>query len=315
MKARDFYIEGSRYVGGSPFIINEISLAPIFNVNELLHNSYIEHVLYEKIPFQKLFIELDKPFHTVIEAGGMYGKRELDILGVFVQDMSEDYYAIGSRLSKYPAEVSTNKIQKRFVSMVCHNKSNNHMEFGHYYSYLDNEGELIVGLEFHSVSEHIKHCNCLEGNLWDDMNKQSNESYAMQSLSSKFMNELDGGKEFQKHPPCKQLAELVRFEYNIRNIIACINSKGFERVTKKQEKKAKSMFSQKSPIQYKIRLSNGVYIANDGEQKAGHGTKHRYQYSVRGHFRDTEKFGIIWVKPHKRGINHAITIPKEYVLL
>lgn len=315
-KARESCLYSLQYMRTNPFIINEVSLYPIFRVNELSHNSYEKKELYSKLPFSQFFIEFEKPYSTVIEPDG--NKRNVEIVGVLIQDRTQaHYYLSGDGLTKSSGIPTNTKYScAAVVTMVCKNKENGNLEIGAHESYLDSHGEVHVAVHSQKPIDHIKRCNCLEGNLWNDLNKQNNDEekvFPMISLSSEVLNELDGGKEFQKHPPCPELSELVRFEYNIRNILACINDKGFRRIVKSKEKQTRSMMNQgKSPIQYVIQLENGVYISN-GDKKTGVGTKHRYQYSVRGHFRDT-KFGIIWVKNHKRGINHAITIPKEYIL-
>lgn len=42
------------------------------------------------------------------------------------------------------------------------------------------------------------------------------------------------------------------------------------------------------------------------------GTKHRYKYRVRGHWRNLESGERVWIKDHVRGGDGTIFIPKEY---
>lgn len=46
----------------------------------------------------------------------------------------------------------------------------------------------------------------------------------------------------------------------------------------------------------------------------GHGTKHRYKYRVRGHWRTMQNGKTMWIKDHVRGGDGTIFIPKEYEL-
>ena len=57
----------------------------------------------------------------------------------------------------------------------------------------------------------------------------------------------------------------------------------------------------------------GVQYDSEGYEK-GAGVKHGIRYDVRGHFRRLETGKTIWVRPHQRGLQNELYVPKTYVV-
>ena len=60
----------------------------------------------------------------------------------------------------------------------------------------------------------------------------------------------------------------------------------------------------------KIRRLKKIYLEQEETHRVG--SKHRYKYRVRGHFRAQENNKSIWIADHVRGGDGTIFIPKEY---
>lgn len=57
----------------------------------------------------------------------------------------------------------------------------------------------------------------------------------------------------------------------------------------------------------------GVQYDSNGEP-TGEGTHHGFRYDVRGHFRKLTTGKTTWVRPHQRGLQNELYIPKTYVV-
>lgn len=77
-----------------------------------------------------------------------------------------------------------------------------------------------------------------------------------------------------------------------------------EAVNRKREAKGKSRLE---PY-YVCRIRGVQYDSH----ATGEGSKHGIRYDVRGHFRRLETGKTIWVRPHQRGLQNELYVPKVY---
>ena len=80
------------------------------------------------------------------------------------------------------------------------------------------------------------------------------------------------------------------------------------KVNEKRERKGKSRLEP-----YYVCRIRGVQYDSNGYEK-GAGVKHGIRYDVRGHFRRLETGKTIWVRPHQRGLQNELYVPKTYVV-
>lgn len=107
----------------------------------------------------------------------------------------------------------------------------------------------------------------------------------------------------------KHLYNLV---YDIIATIDYINNSEYV-VTKHTTRKATGEKLSGGMIERRIKIKH-TKVKHAGYVGTGKGTKHRYKYRVRGHWREFEDGSRTWVKDHVRGGDGSIFIPKEYEL-
>lgn len=105
-----------------------------------------------------------------------------------------------------------------------------------------------------------------------------------------------------------------------RLAIACIGYTNCENVYLDQETGASKKANRKRELKRKIILEpyyvcriRGVQYDSNGEP-TGQGTHHGFRYDVRGHFRRLDSGKTTWVRPHQRGLQNELYIPKTYVV-
>lgn len=79
-------------------------------------------------------------------------------------------------------------------------------------------------------------------------------------------------------------------------------------VNRKREKQGKKILEP-----YYVCRIRGVQYDSNGEP-TGEGTHHGFRYDVRGHFRKLSTGKTTWVRPHQRGLQHELYVPKTYVV-
>lgn len=110
-------------------------------------------------------------------------------------------------------------------------------------------------------------------------------------------------------------------ETMFRNLaIACIGYINCENIYLHQEGGAPDKVNRKRAQQgkkilepYYVCRIRGVQYDSNGEP-TGEGTHHGFRYDVRGHFRRLDSGKTTWVRPHQRGLQHELYIPKTYVV-
>lgn len=80
------------------------------------------------------------------------------------------------------------------------------------------------------------------------------------------------------------------------------------KVNRKREQQGKKILEP-----YYVCRIRGVQYDSDGEP-TGQGTHHGFRYDVRGHFRRLDSGRTTWVRPHQRGLQNELYIPKTYVV-
>lgn len=95
---------------------------------------------------------------------------------------------------------------------------------------------------------------------------------------------------------------------NCENIYLHKEGEVSEAINVKRERKGKSKLEP-----YYVCRIRGVQYDSDGYEK-GAGVKHGIRYDVRGHFRRLETGKTIWVRPHQRGLQNELYVPKTYVV-
>lgn len=81
-----------------------------------------------------------------------------------------------------------------------------------------------------------------------------------------------------------------------------------DKVNRKREKQGKKILEP-----YYVCRIRGVQYDSNGEP-TGEGTHHGFRYDVRGHFRKFTSGKTTWVRPHQRGLQHELYVPKTYVV-
>lgn len=107
----------------------------------------------------------------------------------------------------------------------------------------------------------------------------------------------------------------------IRNLaVACVGYINCENVYLHREGEVPNKANRKRARKGKIILDpyyvcriRGVQYDSNGEP-TGEGTHHGFRYDVRGHFRRLESGKTTWVRPHQRGLQHELYVPKTYVV-
>lgn len=81
-----------------------------------------------------------------------------------------------------------------------------------------------------------------------------------------------------------------------------------DKVNRKREREGKKILEP-----YYVCRIRGVQYDSNGEP-IGEGTHHGFRYDVRGHFRKLTNGKTTWVRPHQRGLQNELYIPKTYVV-
>jgi hypothetical protein len=81
-----------------------------------------------------------------------------------------------------------------------------------------------------------------------------------------------------------------------------------DKVNRKREREGKKILEP-----YYVCRIRGVQYDSNG-QPTGEGTHHGFRYDVRGHFRKLATGKTTWVRPHQRGLQNELYIPKTYVV-
>ncbi len=133
--------------------------------------------------------------------------------------------------------------------------------------------------------------------------------------SSKFhLEHLATTTEAESEEILKQRHEkyLYNFVYDLISTMDHLNNSEYV-VTKHSTNKTTGERLNGGIMERRIKIKRTKYIHS---AKATHtGTKHRYKYRVRGHWREVEGKEKIWIKDHVRGGDGTIFIPKEYEIL
>jgi len=81
-----------------------------------------------------------------------------------------------------------------------------------------------------------------------------------------------------------------------------------DKVNRKREREGKKILEP-----YYVCRIRGVQYDSNGNP-TGEGTHHGFRYDVRGHFRKMATGRTTWVRPHQRGLQNDLYIPKTYVV-
>lgn len=149
-----------------------------------------------------------------------------------------------------------------------------------------------------------------EGNKFVHLNNlfvftEKDDSYAVGSVnwqSDSIHHELVGGPE--GIDIFRDLAVACIGYINCENIYLEKQGEVDEAVNRKREAKGKSRLE---PY-YVCRIRGVQYDSH----ATGEGSKHGIRYDVRGHFRRLETGKTIWVRPHQRGLQNELYVPKVY---
>lgn len=117
----------------------------------------------------------------------------------------------------------------------------------------------------------------------------------------------DGTTE-DEYNQAKALAIACIGYINCENIYLHQEGEVSAKVNRKREQQGKKVLE---PY-YVCRIS-GVQYDSNGEP-TGQGTHHGFRYDVRGHFRRLGSGKTTWVRPHQRGLQHELYIPKTYLV-
>jgi hypothetical protein len=107
------------------------------------------------------------------------------------------------------------------------------------------------------------------------------------------------------------------FYRQIRRIcVACIGYINCENVYLEKQGEVPEAVNRKRENKGKSRLEPYYVCRIKGVQHDSHatgtGAKHGVRYDVRGHFRRLDTGKTIWVRPHQRGLQNELYMPKVY---
>lgn len=98
--------------------------------------------------------------------------------------------------------------------------------------------------------------------------------------------------------------------------IACVGYINCENVYLEKQGEVDEAVNRKREVKGKSRLEPYYVCRIRGVQydshATGEGSKHGIRYDVRGHFRRLETGKTIWVRPHQRGLQNELYVPKVY---
>lgn len=98
--------------------------------------------------------------------------------------------------------------------------------------------------------------------------------------------------------------------------VACIGYINCENVYLEKQGEVPEAVNRKREAKGKSRLEPYYVCRIKGVQHDSHatgeGSKHGIRYDVRGHFRRLDTGKTIWVRPHQRGLQNELYIPKVY---
>lgn len=95
---------------------------------------------------------------------------------------------------------------------------------------------------------------------------------------------------------------------NCENIYLHKEGEVSDKINRKREREGKKILEP-----YYVCRIRGVEYDSNGEP-TGEGAHHGFRYDVRGHFRKLVTGKTTWVRPHQRGLQHELYIPKTYVV-
>lgn len=107
---------------------------------------------------------------------------------------------------------------------------------------------------------------------------------------------------------CRNLAIACIGYINCENIYLHKEGEVSDAINAKRERKGKSKLEP-----YYVCRIRGVQYDSEGYEK-GVGVKHGIRYDVRGHFRHLTNGKTIWVRPHQRGLQNELYVPKTYLV-
>lgn len=152
-----------------------------------------------------------------------------------------------------------------------------------------------------------------------DYPKDSNEIY-VNTISLLYG---DGGTEFVRWASGRDVSFLFSDEVRINAmlhwknvIIACVGYINCENIYLEKQGEVSEAVNRKREAKGKSRLEPYYVCRIKGVQHESHetgtGAKHGIRYDVRGHFRRLETGKTIWVRPHQRGLQNELYVPKVY---
>lgn len=112
----------------------------------------------------------------------------------------------------------------------------------------------------------------------------------------------------QGYDTMKAFAVAIIGYINCENIYLHREEGAPDKVNRKREKQGKAVFEP-----YYLCRIDGVQYDSNGEP-ISEGTHHGFRYDVRGHYRKLPSGRTKWIRPHQRGLQHELYVPKVYVV-
>lgn len=153
---------------------------------------------------------------------------------------------------------------------------------------------LGAGAKFYSILE-LSESFRLNTNI---LNYRDSDKY-------KFLDDAGMARELDL---VRKLANACIGYINCDNIYLAQDGIVPDKVNRKRAKQGKTILEP-----YYVCRIRGVQYDSNGEP-TGEGTHHGFRYDVRGHFRKLTSGKTTWVRPHQRGLQNELYIPKTYVV-
>ncbi len=125
--------------------------------------------------------------------------------------------------------------------------------------------------------------------------------------TQEWLNEIDDERKSAMQT-WKNVAIACIGYVNCENIYLHRDDEVSESVNAKRERKGKNRLEP-----YYVCRIRGVQYDSAGNP-TGEGAKHSIRYDVRGHFRRLTNAKTTWVRPHQRGLENELYIPKTYLV-
>jgi len=156
--------------------------------------------------------------------------------------------------------------------------------------------------------------NVISFNVLETGEIEVSTMYADKDLPTYAAMSREESAEVVKQADLHREAHMYNLVYDTITMFEYINRSKYV-LTKHRRDKNTGQKRPKDFPQLRIRIKHTKPLRDTDYKGTGKGTKHRYKYRVRGHWRELNSGKRTWVHDHVRGGDGSVFIPKEYDVL